>query len=115
VDATQRGGAPGTLYTIEPDLEALNEEPDRQLDAHGMNPMAVLRLVKEMGGVFRRVILIGCEPGWLGDEDEDGMGLSKAVEGAIEGAVNMVEALILRFAEGKDESTIRREAEVAKI
>jgi len=115
VDATQRGGAPGTLYTIEPDLEALNEEPDRQLDAHGMNPMAVLRLVKEMGGVFRRVILIGCEPGWLGDEDEGGMGLSKAVEGAIEEAVNMVEALILRFAEGKDASTIRRDAEVAKI
>ncbi|MCU1275050.1 MAG: hydrogenase maturation protease, partial [Bryobacterales bacterium] len=80
VDATQRGGEPGTLYTIEPDLESLNEEPDQQLDAHGMNPLAVLRLVREMGGQFRRVILIGCEPGWLGAEDEGGMGLSEPVE-----------------------------------
>ena len=115
VDATQRGGEPGTLYTIEPDLVALDDQPDHQLDAHGMNPLAVLRLVKAMGGEFRRVILVGCEPGWLGDEDEGGMGLSQPVEGAIEEAVNMVEALIGRFAEGQDESAIRRDAEVAKI
>src|SRR6476660_1580179 len=115
VDATQRGGEPGTLYTIEPDLEALDEQPDQQIDAHGMNPLAVLPLVKKMGGEFRRVILIGCEPGWLGDEDEGGMGLSQPVEGAIEEAVNMVEALILRFAEGRNDPKTRRDAEVAKI
>jgi hydrogenase maturation protease len=115
VDATERGGKPGTLYTIEPDLETLDEQPDHQLDAHSMNPLAVLRLVKKMGGEFRSVILVGCEPGWLGDEVEGGMGLSKPVEGAIEEAVSMVETLIGRFTGNRDQSTIRRDAEVAKI
>ena len=42
VDACARGGEPGTVYLIEPDplIEAAR---CRSLEAHGMNPMNVLR------------------------------------------------------------------------
>src|SRR5581483_4795557 len=43
VDAVPRGGQPGTVYVIEPDLDDLGE-PD--LDAHTMNPVSVLRVVQ---------------------------------------------------------------------
>src|SRR5438045_8939975 len=40
IDATPRGGSPGTLYTIEPDLAELSKT-SAQLEAHGMDPMRV--------------------------------------------------------------------------
>ena len=45
LDATPRGGAPGTLYVIEPDLDAL----PAGFDAHGMHPVAVLALARTLG------------------------------------------------------------------
>src|SRR5690348_1258789 len=44
VDATQRGGAPGTLYAIEPDLNALETEQESGVyeNAHGLDPVKVL-------------------------------------------------------------------------
>jgi len=95
VDATPRGGEPGTLYTIEPDLEELNAlEPQAMMvETHGMNPMKVLGMVKSMGGEFRRILLVGCEPQTFGPE-EGQMGLSEAVEGAVDRAVSVVESLV---------------------
>src|SRR5690349_12249437 len=51
VDATPRGGVPGTLYTIEPDLSASHtlEAPEPMIETHGMNPMRVLGLAQAMG------------------------------------------------------------------
>lgn len=102
VDATPRGDVPGTLYIIEPDLGALNElDQDSQMDAqmietHGMNPMKVLAMVKSMGGVFRKVLLVGCEPMPL--ESEDGyLGLSKPVEQAVDEAVSTIESLVMKI------------------
>ena len=95
VDATPRGGMPGTLYTIEPDLSALNhlEAPETVIETHGMNPMRVLGLVKAMGGQFQRLLLVGCEPATLGPE-EGQMGLSEPVQAAVDEAVGLIEALI---------------------
>src|ERR1700749_1947272 len=45
--AVLRGGAPGTLYVIEPDLEELDAAPE----AHGMDPVKVLALARALGGV----------------------------------------------------------------
>jgi len=39
VDASPRGGAPGTLYVIEPDLDSA---PGTIADAHAMNPDAMM-------------------------------------------------------------------------
>jgi hydrogenase maturation protease len=98
VDATPRGGAPGTLYTIEPDLKEL-DEMDAQgmmVETHGMNPLKVLSMVKSMGGEFKRILLVGCEPAPL--ESEDGyMGLSAPVEAAVDEAVLVVESLVKKI------------------
>ena len=95
IDATPRGGEPGTLYTIEPDLSELSGLDERQMmvEPHGMNPMKVLAMVKAMGGEFKRILLVGCEPATLGPE-EGKLGLSEPVEAAVVGAVRVVESLV---------------------
>jgi hydrogenase maturation protease len=103
VDATPRGGAPGTLYTIEPDLSGLNQGGAEgiMVETHGMNPLKVLGLVKAMGGEFGRILLVGCEPQTLGGE-EGLMGLSEPVAAAVDEAVRVVESLVARLlAEGR--------------
>jgi hydrogenase maturation protease len=106
VDATSRGEAPGTLYTIEPDLDEL-EDLDPQVmtvEPHGMNPMKVLAMVKSMGGKFRRILLVGCEPETLGPE-EGLMGLSEPVRKAVGEAASMIELLVTGIREGYTKST----------
>ena len=100
VDAAGRGGEPGTLYVLEPELGGADAgEPQPVLiEAHGMNPMRVLDLVRAMGGRPRRVLVVGCEPATLGDEFEGSMGLSAPVEAAVDGAIDMVESLIAKIA-----------------
>jgi len=114
VDATQRGGKPGTLYAIEPELNNLDATPDRQIDGHTMNPLEVFRMVKAMGGQLRQVIVVGCEPGRLGSEEEGAMGLSEPVEAAVDEAINMIEALVGRFIENQRESVLAARAEGAQ-
>jgi hydrogenase maturation protease len=92
VDATQRGGAPGTLYLIEADLSEIDEF-EAEADAHGMNPMKVLAMAKAMGAEFKRLLVIGCEPQTLGGE-EGLMGLSEPVQAVIAEAVEMIESLV---------------------
>jgi hydrogenase maturation protease len=92
VDAVSRGCEPGTLYTIEPDLDD-SEGANELMDAHSMNPVQVLRTAKAMGGRLGRVLLVGCEPADLGGA-EGRMGLTPPVSGAIEQAAVMVESLI---------------------
>ena len=94
VDATPRGEAPGTLYTIEPDvteIEALNV--DAVIETHGMNPLKVLRMVKAMGGDFKKLLLVGCEPETFGPE-EGKIGLSPVVQAAVPEAIRIVESLV---------------------
>ncbi|MEO7142955.1 MAG: hydrogenase maturation protease [Bryobacteraceae bacterium] len=95
VDAASRGDAPGTLYTIEPDLDNLDSTPDR-LDAHAMDPVQVLRLAKQMNVVPGRILVVGCEPATLGPENEGVMGLSPPVEEAVGRAVELIESMIAR-------------------
>jgi hydrogenase maturation protease len=100
VDAVPRGGAPGTLYVIEPDFSELEQPAD--VSAHSMNPLNVFRLVKAMGGSWSRVLLLGCEPGDLGSEEEGKMGLSDAVAAAVDQAVELAESLVSDLAAGRE-------------
>lgn len=93
VDATPRGGAPGTLYLIEPETTNITAG----MDAHSMNPLAVLQMVKTMGGEFRRLLVVGCEP----ESCEERIGLSASVEAAVDRAVTMVEELVRKEMEGR--------------
>jgi hydrogenase maturation protease len=96
VDACPRGAAPGTVYVIEPDLKALDEAPPAVPDAHGMNPVEVLRMARAMGVAMQKVILVGCEPETLGGE-EGQMNLSPAVEKAVQPAVEVIRSLVDRW------------------
>lgn len=93
IDATPQGGRPGTLYTMEPDMDSIEETDAEMLDTHSMQPLRVLRMVKAMGGRLGRILLVGCEPGDLGGE-EGRMSLTPAVENAIEEAADIVESLV---------------------
>jgi hydrogenase maturation protease len=101
VDATARGGEPGTLYTIEPDLSELAEMDARQatVEPHGMEPMKVLAMVKAMGGEFKRILLVGCEPATFGPE-EGHMGLIEPVAAAVGEAVRLIESLVAGMLRG---------------
>jgi len=93
VDAVPRGGAPGTIYVIEPDVEQLGEP---NLDAHTMDPVAVLQLVRALGGEVKRMLVVGCEPANFDASENGEFGLSPAVEGAVEEAIRAVEEIIQR-------------------
>jgi hydrogenase maturation protease len=100
VDAAPRGGEVGTLYLIEPeaaDVQAASEPDAGEMlvDAHGMDPVKVLRLVQAMGGKVQRLLLVACEPSR--NIEEMDMELSPAVRLAIPEAVAMVESLIAKL------------------
>lgn len=97
IDAVCRGGAPGTLYVIEPEIgisDASNlEAPSIGVEGHGLTPAAVLGLVKTMGGHVEhlgQVRLVGCEPAGFPSEDDVQVGLSAPVMAAVDGAVTLV-------------------------
>ena len=55
-------------------------------------------MVKAMGGEFKRILIVGCEPQTLGPE-EGRMGLSETVEAAADEAVRVVESLVTAILE----------------
>lgn len=94
VDVCPRGGSPGDLYVIEPDLNAVDEkQAGATVDAHSMNPVNVIRAARAMGGPLKKILLLGCEPLTLGPE-EGQMGLSEPIAAAVERAVQLLECLV---------------------
>jgi hydrogenase maturation protease len=98
VDATPRGGEPGTVYVVEPDreeLDSLNPE-EASFEPHGMDPLKVLALVKTLGGTLNKIVIVGCEPAFTAEDADGCMGLSPALAGAVERAADVVELLVAR-------------------
>ena len=89
VDATAQTGGPGTLYVIEPEVDAMNQG---DASGHGMNLPGVFALVRAMGGTLPRMLLVGCKPASLDEQ----LGLSPLVEAAIEPALGIIEDLCAR-------------------
>ena len=97
VDAASRGGPPGTLYVIEPELDETEPAPgSAMLDPHSLDPVKVLQLVKAMGGKPGRVLVVGCEPESVSsDLDWDVTpGLSEPVQRAVDEAILLIESLV---------------------
>jgi hydrogenase maturation protease len=93
IDATSQKQPPGTVYLIQPDLSQLDQLDGMMGDAHSMNPVNVLRMLRTLGGSLGKLYLIGCEPAIL--EVEDGrMGLSEVVEAAIPQAIELIKSLV---------------------
>lgn len=99
IDATSRGGAPGTLYTIEIDPQEISQQCDESVivNSHGLDPVRVLAFAGSMGASFKRVLLVACEP-LVVEHDESGhIGLSQVVKGAVEPAVETILELVEEF------------------
>jgi hydrogenase maturation protease len=98
VDAAPRGGAPGTVYVIEPDLEqhareagsdaAVEQNP--LFNAHGMQPDVIFGMLDMLGGQVGKVLVVGCEPASVAE----GIGLSEPAAAAVDEAVRVVLGLI---------------------
>ena len=95
VDALSRGEAPGTLYLIEPEINKnkLDEAEGEVVNAHSMNPVRVLQMVRYTRRATKETLRLRMRTGRL--ESEDGrMGLSERVAAAVEPAVNMIQKLV---------------------
>jgi hydrogenase maturation protease len=88
IDAIARGEAPGTVSLIEP---RAGGAADASMDAHGMDPAAVLALVRQLGGRIDRVLVVGCEPAEICER----MGLSEPVARAVDEAARLVRRLVV--------------------
>ena len=94
VDALPRGEEPGTVCLLELDMNELDKAEIESVNAHAMNPVAVLQLVRSLGGSPRQIYLVGCEPAVLETEE---LGLSKKVKAAMPVALEMIRELIARL------------------
>ena len=87
IDATTRGGAPGSLYTLAVDGVRRTQE----IDLHTTVPSRALEVAQAMGPLPREIFMVGCEPGVV---DEWTMELTPAVAAAVDHAVRAVERLL---------------------
>jgi hydrogenase maturation protease len=90
VDAVARGGRPGRVTVIEPDIE---EDDAAPVNGHRMDPVAVLKLARRLGGLPPQIYLVGCEPMKAGEGDDLVPGLSAPVAAAVEQAARIVREL----------------------
>src|SRR5262245_45408207 len=94
VDAVDRGEPPGSLFVIEPQV-APGDAAAGVADAHSMSLATVLTAVRGLGGDLPPLLLIGCQPEFVGER----MGLSPIVQRAVPRAVELVERTITRLLE----------------
>lgn len=88
-DVVRRGVPPGTLCLMEPELNTL---PTVATDLHSVDLVQVFNLLRQLGGVPPRTLLLGCEPADL----SEGVGLTPEVEAAVSPAVQRIEALVAK-------------------
>jgi hydrogenase maturation protease len=92
LDAAPRGGTPGTLYVIEPEVDP----GDVAVDTHGMDPAKVLAMVQALGGAPPPTLVVACEPLRHPDPEADEIvaELSEPVRAALDEGVRLVESLL---------------------
>jgi hydrogenase maturation protease len=102
IDAFPHAKTPGTVSVLEPNLNDLEGNTERGgfLEPHGMNPMNVLRMARATQAPLEHVLLVGCEPAYLGGDDGH-IGLSEPVEAAVSEAVSATENLVRRLLDGE--------------
>lgn len=86
LDALAGNEPPGTVRLLELGPVATATTPD----AHVMTPESMLQLVASSGGEIGRVLVVGCQP----ESVAPGMGLSPAVQAAVDPAARMVQSLL---------------------
>ncbi len=101
VDALPRGGAPGTLYVLEPERGETAGGNGVAMETHNLDPVKVLRLAEAMGGKVERLLLVGCEPRTTGGEEDMPDGLSDPVRASVDEAIGLIESLVARLLRGE--------------
>jgi hydrogenase maturation protease len=97
IDAAPRGHPPGTVSLLQVDRRDLDEATAAVaggqaplIDAHGMEPGSILKMLGSLGGQVARVLVVACEP----ESVEQGLGLSEPVLAAVPRAIALVEQLM---------------------
>jgi hydrogenase maturation protease len=97
VDAAPRGHVPGTVSLLEVDpadvadsARAVSDGEAPLVDAHGLEPAAILSMLGSLGGTVARVVVVACEPASV----EEGIGLTEPVQAAVPRAIEMVRELM---------------------
>lgn len=98
-DTADRGGAPGTLYLLEPEIHTPQGEDAENLhrelvDMHYADPARALRLAAALGVKPAQVVVLACQPSQLNELTET---MTPAVERAVVEAVKIVQELITRI------------------
>lgn len=88
VDALPADDVPGEIRVLEVGREHL--EAPGGIDAHSMNPTAVLAHVVALGGDLPRTYVVGCTP----KSTEESIGLSGPVAAALEPAAATITSLL---------------------
>jgi hydrogenase maturation protease len=93
VDALNRGGAPGEVYVLEPELDSLGKASasDEAIDLHQADPEGVLRLAGALSVLPKHVWIVGCQA--VGCDDL-GAPLSKPVAHALPVVAERVQEII---------------------
>ncbi len=99
IDATTRGGAPGTLYSLIID----GVRPTREIDMHTTVPSRALEVAQAFGPLPGLIYLVGCEPASVDELTTD---LSPLVAAAVDDAVRRVEALLRQNHAPVDEAAV---------
>jgi len=109
VDAVPlEGRPPGTLAVLEVGEEDLDGAGEAvPVDAHGLHPLAVLLLLRRLGGAVGRVLVVGCRPASL----EEGIGLTEPVDDAVDDAVRLVADLAAAEVAQGDPGTTKERAD----
>jgi hydrogenase maturation protease len=96
LDAVRRGGPPGTLYLLEPEVPDVQAWTDQErqrflADLHQAEPSRALIFARALGVLPARVLVLGCEPA---ETEVAEIGLTEPVERAAELAVGRVVELV---------------------
>jgi hydrogenase maturation protease len=99
VDTATRGGAPGTLYLLEPRVaDVLGEATfDIDVDPHRLEPSRVLALANAVGAKLACLRVVACEPTPTWEMSDI---LSPPVEAAVEPAATLVGEIVLDMLAG---------------
>jgi hydrogenase maturation protease len=110
IDATTRGGEPGTVYSLVVD----DVMPTREIDMHTTVPSRALEVARALGPLPREIYLIGCEPESVDELTTD---LSPRVAAAVDEAVRRIEEILSRptLADVGAGSDIAREDELLEL
>lgn len=109
VDAVDRGGPPGTLYVLEPEVPASEtlsapEHAFMATDLHEVVPGRVLLMAHALGVLPPEVRIVGCQPA---ETEEFSLELSPVVERAVPEAVRVIRSLLHQLAPGVSQGADR--------